>query len=473
MRRGFRHFLALLALTLAFGIDHAAGQNTTTAPGPSITGTPASSSPAPATPSPSTSAPAAAKPSNPPAPATANVESHLGIAGNPGAVNSSTGTGWLGREIGMPASSGVTFGGIWVADADWVMSGGANPGNVTYNSLLIASLHIDLQKAAGLKGASIGSEFLQYNGQPTNAQAGSVQGYNSLPGPPPLDRSELYQLWWRQEFFDGKFILRVGKSVPTIDFNNVIRPVPEQDDSRTIPAVSGLIYTPLFINPTLVGVAPGYYNSAYGVTATVIPRKDLYLSYGAYDGSGATGTQTGLTGPHFSGNYFQILEAGYAWELGAQRKPGIIAAGAWYQNGLLSLPSGVTQNGAEGVYAFGSQRLWFKNPGQDNSGLSAFFQYGINHAATLPVNQFAGAGLTAFGLVPSRSLDSFGAGVAWSDLNRNIYARRDEWMIQAYYQAHLFGTAYFQPAITFIPNPGASPNLSPAWTFTARLLILF
>ncbi len=397
----------------------------------------------------------------------------LGLAGNPGAVNTTAGTGWLGRTLGIPADTGVTFGGVWLGDSNWLMSGGVNPGNVTYNSLLIADLHVDLQKAVGLSGASVGAEFLQYNGQPTNAVAGSVQGYNSLVGPPPLDRSQLYQLWWRQEFFDGRLIVRLGKTVPTIDFNNVVRPVPVQNDTRAIPAVSGLLYTPLFINPTLIGVSPGYYNSAYGATITFAPRKDFYVSYGAYDGSGAQGVQTGETGPHFNGHYFQIAEAGYAWELGTQHLPGEIAVGGWLQNGPLALPSGVTQDGAQGLYAFGSQRLWFENPGVDNSGVSGFFQYGLNHAHTLPVNQYAGTGLTAFGLMPGRAEDSFGAGLAWSQLNPNIYARHDEWMVQGYYQAHLFGTVYFQPAATFIPNPGAKSKLSAAWALTLRLLVLF
>lgn len=407
-----------------------------------------------------------------PAPAS-SAPSTLGISANPGAVNTTTGTGWLGKEIGLSANTGVSLGGVWVGDTNWLISGGARPGNVTFNSLLIAGLNVDLEKAAGLKGASLGADFLQLNGQQTNGAAGSVQGYNNLVSTGPYNRSELYQLWWQQQFFDGQFIVRVGKMAPTSDFNTVVRPVPEQDTNVSVPAVSGLIYTPLYINPTLIGVSPGYYNSAYGVTATFAPHQRFYITYGIYDGSGAEGVQTGLTGPHFDGHYFQIFETGYAWQWGAEKKPGIIAAGAWSQSGLLSLPSGVTQNGAQGVYAFASQRLWFRNPGRDNSGLGAFFQYGINHADTLPINQYVGAGISAYGLVPSRPSDSFGAGVAWSELNRNIYADRDEWMLQGYYQAHLFGTAYGEPALTYIPNPGASPNLSPAWALTLRLLVLF
>ena len=78
-----------------------------------------------------------------------------------------------------------------------------------------------------------------------------------------------------------------------------------------IPAVSGLLYTPIFVNPTILGFLPGYYNSAYGVTATLAPSKSWYLSLGTYDGNGARGVQTGLeTLPTFNGYRFQIGEIG-------------------------------------------------------------------------------------------------------------------------------------------------------------------
>ena len=39
-----------------------------------------------------------------------------------------------------------------------------------------------------------GVEFLQFNGDPTSERAGTVTAYNGLQGPPPLVRTELYEL---------------------------------------------------------------------------------------------------------------------------------------------------------------------------------------------------------------------------------------------------------------------------------------
>ena len=410
------------------------------------------------------------------------------VSGNPGATNILTGTGALGRLLGFGADSGVRLGGAWLGDANWLMSGGLQPGKWSFNDLGLLSLLLDFDKLIGLKGGMFGIEFLQFAGQPTTNQAGLVQGYNSLIAAPPLVRQELYEMWWRQELFDGKLIVRLGKSVPTYDFNNVVRPVPTSDPALQIPAVSGLIYTPIFVNSSMLGAIPGYYNSATGITATFVPNKNFYFSYGGYDGNRGNGEQTGLRGPQFNGYYFHIWEAGSAWVLGSQRKPGNIGLGFWDQTGKLTAANLARVNGANGFYLFGAQRLWFRNPGRDNSGVSGFYQFGANNSNAMLARQYFGAGLTGFGLIPSRPKDSMGCGMAWAWLNTDPNAgqfffpgvpststalRSNELMLQSYYQQYLRDGAYFQPVISYIPNPGERPGIPPAWAMTLQLLLLF
>ena len=118
--------------------------------------------------------------------------------------------------------------------------------------------------------------------------------------------------------------------------------------------------------------------------------------------------------------------------------------------------SDVSESGATGVYLFGSQRIWFRHPGKDNSGISGFFQFGANDSETLRMNQYFGSGLTAFGLVPGRSQDSAGAGMACSWLNGNIFHRSSELMFQVYYQAHLDRRHVLRTSDHYIPTPGAN-----------------
>lgn len=406
-------------------------------------------------------------------PARLAAQSSNGISANPGAVNIVTGTGALGRLLGFDKESGVLLGGAWVGDAGYLLSGGVDPRTWSFNSLLLVDLSLDLEKILKIPGAQFGIEFSQFNGQPTNDQAGVVAGYNGLPGPPPLNRSQLNQLWWRQRLFDDKLIVRIGKTVPTYDFNNVLRPLPLQDESLFVPSLSALMYTPVFKNPTLIGAMPGSYNPAHGITLTFAPTNNVYASYGIYDGNQARGEQTGLNvTPEFNGYYFMVGEAGYAWRLGSQGMPGTVAVGAWRQAGELAA-GGVREDGAKGIYAFANQRLWLRHPGVDNSGVSGFFQFGVNDSDTMIADKYVGAGLTAFGLVPGRPHDSMGAGIAASWLNQRLGFRSSEVILQSYYQVHVVGDVYLQGYVTHVPNPGASPRLAPATAITMQAVVLF
>ena len=407
----------------------------------------------------------------------AAADSATGIAGNPGAVNVTPGTGALGRWLGLGPDSGVRLGGVLVSNGNVLLSNGSQQGATSFNNLLLLDLETDLERLAQIPGASFGVSGLRFDGQPTNAQAGTVTGYNGLLGAPPLDRTELYELWWRQSLFADKLIFRIGKMVPTYDFGNVARPLPVRDDALRIPAVTGLLYTPVFVNPTILGAMPGYYNSAWGVMVTVAPNDQLYTSAGLYDGNGANGVQTGLqAGPTINAYRFGIAELGAGWLLGPENLPGSFAAGGWSQTGTLSVsaPSGpITQNGTHGFYAFGSQSLWRGGPISDTRSVSTFMQAGVNNSETMLATSYVGFGLTAFGVMPARKLDSVGIGVAWSTLNQNQRVRPNEILIQSYAQIYLFGTVFVQPTLTVSPQPAALDAQGPAVAFTLQSTILF
>lgn len=411
------------------------------------------------------------------------------VSSNPAAVNILTGTGALGELLGLPEDSGIRLGGLWIGDASGVLSGGRKPGRWGLNSLTVIDASFDTEKLMNVKGGMFGIQFLQLTGQDTNSLAGAFPGFDSLPGQPPLTRQELYQLWYRQSFLDDRLIFRIGKMVPTFDFNNVVKPVPVDDPTAAIPAVSGLLFTPVFVNPTMLGVIPGYYNSATGITTTVAPTKTSYLNYGFYDGNLANRQQTGLQGPRFNGYYFHIGEAGFAYRLGEQKKPGNFGVGVWGQTGVLDsfAYKDAKTKGAAGVYLFGAQRLWFRDPGVDESGVSGFYQFGANNTDALLARQYLGGGLTAFGLVPGRPADTFGAGLAWTWLTRgtaagNVFYRDvdhplqvapSQLMLQQYYQMFIRDGVFAQTALTEIPNPGQNATIPAAFAISMRMIVLF
>ena len=398
----------------------------------------------------------------------------LSVSTNPSTVNIFPGTGELGNLIfNQDEPSGVRLGGVLVSDGNFTLTGGVDSENLSGNNLLVLGLDLDFEKLNLWKGGSFGIAYLQFNGMDSNGRAGVVQGFDSLSVIPPFtNRSELYEIWIRQELFDRKLVIRIGKTVPTYDFNNVVRPVPVQEKSLDIPGVTGLLFTPIFINPVNIGVMPGYYNSSYGITLNIAPVDNFYISLGGYDGNLAKGVQTGLkVGPHFNGYYFYAAETGVSWFATKERKPGNIALGGWWQTGKLSIPDVAEQNGAQGLYLFGAQRVWFKNPGIDHSGISLYWQLGWNRAKTLPMNRFAGCGLTAFAL--TRPKDSFGFGAAWSKLNEKLFTRESELMFQVYYQANLIHNTYLEPVISYIPTPGGGNHIPQTVIATLQMITLF
>jgi porin len=398
------------------------------------------------------------------------------ISSNPGAVNVGTGSGilqqYIEKKLGIEDNHGISLQGAWIGDSNSLFGGGVPYAkDFTLNSVGFLDLTIDMERFNGWNGGMFSAQFLQENAQNTNGPAGVIQGFNSLPDIPPYNRSELYALWYRQALFDDTFFIRLGKTITTLDFNNVVKPVQLSRGEPNIPAVTGLIYTPIFINPAVDGLMPGYTNTAYGVTATYTPHKSWYVSYGIYDGNLASGKQTGLTGPTFNGNYFQVAEIGSAWLLGRERKPGTVGIGLWHQTGLIKQQS-LSQRGSTGTYLFGSQRLWYRHPGFDTSGVSGFYQYGISNSKVLPMKQSIGAGLTAFGLVAHRESDSIGAGVSLAWLNQRITDRKTELMYQIYYQAKVFKFLYLEPVLSYIPTPGQSSELAPTTAGTLRAIVL-
>lgn len=400
------------------------------------------------------------------------------ISGNPASVNIFVGTAkaqaYLEKKLAIKNDYGIRIGGMLMADTNDLFSGGIPHGDQwTNNGLFLLDLSVDTEKSIGIKGGLFDVQIMQFNGQNTNQAAGSVQGYNSLPGAPPLNRFQLYQLWYRQELFEKKLIIRLGKTAPTFEFNNVSKPISLDSGHPGIDAITSLIYTPIFVNASLLGVLPGFYNTAYGATISVAPVNQWYLTYGIYDGALAQGIQTGLTGPIFNHAYFNIAETGFEWLIGKNKLPGNFGIGAWRQTGLIKNFSGLTEHGTSGYYFFGTQRLWYQHPTTDSSGITAFYQFGKNNSGVLSMTKYIGGGLSGYGLVPSRLYDSMGLGFAYSWLNQHSFIRQHELMYQLYYQAQVINQIfYLEPVLTYIPTPG--DNTSPkAWAGTLRGMLLF
>ncbi|NBS34471.1 MAG: hypothetical protein EBS82_01310 [Methylocystaceae bacterium] len=402
------------------------------------------------------------------------------VSGNPVFTKFDPGTGLLGRELRIPEDWGVRLGGISLADTNKIFLGGMKPGAFSSNNTLILGVVINTEKKIGWKGADIGVNFLQFNGQNTNGYAGTLPGYNSDSPLAPFNRTELYEYWVAQDIIPDKLKIRVGKTLPAVDFNNVTRPESFKDKSQNVSSLSSLLFVSIFVNPTiLLGVYGCFADTIFGTTVNFAPSKSTWVNAGIYDGNTARGVQTGIHNPHINNYLFSIGEAGTSWLAGSQNHPGQLAVGVWYQTGTLNaagLYNNLKQTGTGGVYLYGGQKIWSEESSvspDDEANLTSkdalskskkgsiciIYQYGINDSKTLPVRQFAGFAVTAFSMSKSRPHDSFGAGMSLSFMNQNEFKRAQQLMIQTYYQAAIIPNFIFiQPTLTYIPHPVLMPN---------------
>ena len=78
------------------------------------------------------------------------------VSGNPAATTHSTGTGWLGRTLGLNDDWGINLGGLWLADTNVVVAGGAKPGGWTSNSaLFIGELQYSVNSGAASENSMV------------------------------------------------------------------------------------------------------------------------------------------------------------------------------------------------------------------------------------------------------------------------------------------------------------------------------
>lgn len=410
------------------------------------------------------------------------------------------GWGQLGRLLGLGPESGIRLGGLIVPQFNRTINGGVMP-HSTFGSLVVAvNLGVDTQKALNIPGGTFGVEFLEYTGGTTNAAAGSVQQYDGLNGPSPRARQELMQLWWHQRLFADKLAFQIGKMNAAGNFGAVLSPVPVSNPKLQDNDLSVLMWAPSGVNPTMFARIPVYPNTAYGIAVHFAPIKNIYASYGIFDGNAAQGKQTGvLLGPRINNYKFNVGELGANWLVGEEDKPGRFGIGTWVQTGKLVTPYLTMQKRATGFYLFANQRLWYRHPDRDNSGLVGFVQFGHNSDRAAMANTFYGGGLTGIDLLPVLPNNRISFGMAYSRLNDSPFAgvfffpnvlsystrlRASELMLQVALQTTFvfpmpkgFWASTFPitvgAAYTCIPNPGERPNLPAAHTLTARMAVMF
>ncbi len=383
---------------------------------------------------------------------------------------------------------GVTFGLTESTDVFGNPAGGVRQG-VIYEGLTQFGIGVDTEKLFGLTGGTFNATGYQIHGRglSVNNLGNNLHTVSGLEAP---RGTLLFELWYEQVLFDKKLAVRLGQLAADQEF--------------MISQYAGLFTNhtfgwSTFPSTDLPSGGPAYPLATPGVRVKWVPRDDLSLLLGVFNGDPA-GPGRGLpqdrdpsgTAFRLRDGVFLIAEAQYGFNQGegAAGLPGTYKVGAYYDSqnfadqrrdgsgASLADPTstgttGRNRRGSYSLYAVADQ-LVYREAGTKDQGAGMFLRLMGAPGDRNLVNLYVDAGVTYKGLVPGRSSDTVGLGFALarisdtaakldSDTARftgSAYpVRRHESVLELTYQAQVAPWLQVQPTAQYVFNlNGGVPN---------------
>ncbi|HEY3909852.1 MAG TPA: carbohydrate porin [Stellaceae bacterium] len=383
-----------------------------------------------------------------------------------------TGLENAGVSIGLQQQSE-----LWGNAMGGLSRGGAADG------LLTASLAIDLDKAVGWKGGSLFANGFQIEGVgPTPLRVGALQLVSSIEA---TESTKLFDLWFEQQLFGGKFSLRFGQE--------------GVDDELGLSQYGALFINSSFGIPPVASLnqpsgGPAYPLATPFVRARYRPSGEITLIGAVYNGDPAP---PGAGDPQLRdrhGTAFRLndhtLSLAELWYspklLSSLGMPATYKIGAWVATGSfadrlrdtegLSLANPAStglplQHATDhAFYAIIDQTLW-KTPDTGAQEVDIFWEGMLAPSDRNLSNLFLDGGVSWKGPIAGRADDVAGLAFTFAGIGANardfskdvvFYSGagapydRGETVLEATYRATLAPWLDVQPDIQYVFNPGAA-----------------
>ncbi|WP_246725247.1 carbohydrate porin [Beijerinckia sp. L45] len=410
-----------------------------------------------------------------PPPGTPSIQSSLGNYGDPGGIRA------------FLDAKGIDFAFTYIGEVLGNTSGGVKRG-ATYEGRLDATLDVDLEKLASLKGAALHAEAFQIHGR--GLSGNNTMDLFTVSGIEAYPSTRLYEAWFEQKFADDKIAVRVGQLGADTEF------FVSQTSTLFVSSTYGW---PAITADDLPSGGPAYPLSALGTRIKVTPFDNFTVLAAIFDGDPAGPYRPGVNNPlpqvrDNSGTNFRLqdpplvmTEAAYAYnqEKSATALPGTVKVGYFHHFGqfaALDTPITTTNyRGNDGLYGVIDQAI-YRAPGTDDQGASTFLRIAATPSDRNSIDFYVDGGVSYKGLIPGRPDDTAGFSAAYGRSSPNL-AQTDaltgalvhdyQALIEATYQIAILPGFTIQPDFQYIFHPGAHGVADPATGLPIRDAAIF
>jgi len=361
---------------------------------------------------------------------------------------------------------GLDFELVYTGEVQSNTRGGLNTSGATeYIGSADVTTTLDFEKIAGLKGGKLFLWFFEVHGHGISEDhVGDYQVLSNLENEP---FRTLYEYWYRQEFFDGRFWVLGGKFDANVNFaatdvgGNFIQSsfgFPPNIPFGTYPD-SG------------VGFQSGFKINDWALIQAMIQD-------GSPDRKSVSGWDKAFSSEH---GVIGLFEFHFTPPWLPESLPGTYKFGTWHSTAdftsISSAPNPRDFSRNYGLYFIADQAVFKENEDKDDEqGLSVFAQFSIAPEDRNEVETYAGGGLTYTGLFPTRNDDVLGFGAAhvkFSDRLNRVSSQNYETSFEFFYRVQITPFISAQPSLQFVDNPGGRSSIPDATAVGLRFEIRF
>ena len=376
------------------------------------------------------------------------------------------------------------------------VSGGLRRG-VIYEGLLELAVDFDTAKLGLWENGLLHASSIYPHGSGLSEKyVGDLMALSNIDA---YDSIRLYDFWFQQGFWEGKFSLRAGQLLADEEFALT------DSQENFIHSAFGW---PAFISGNTVNTGPAFFVATPGLRLRVEPSEKFYLQTAVYDGdsfdspTGDPHVNSSGTHIHLSDDQgvFWLSEFGYRLNPGSKEKlDGEYKVGFWLhtgdflsnfhdRNGDPFIVSGLEplhHSENYGGYVVAEQTVWRKQERE----VSVFGRFGMSPPDRSLFEWVFNGGVAVNAPFPERPDDQFGVGFAYARLSRDIEkterldavingVRYDgfshhESVLEVFYNAQVTKWWTIQPDFQWIFDPGGNTGAPDAVVIGVRTSIVF